>query len=90
MGFCEGINARGNSSVAASSCLAVDDDLRRKSEVRPGSVSYDVEPISDGAGGSLGPAASAVSGNMLVLVPRKVVDSFDVPPVERFRDVSLA
>lgn len=73
VGFGKGVDAAWIAAVARASGLAVDDDLRRKSDVRPSSVSGNVDPICDGAGRALRPARTAVSGNMLVFGPGKVV-----------------
>ena len=85
VGFGEGIDAAGVSSIAASSSLAVDDDLGREGNIRPGSVAGDVDAIGNRRSGSLCPAAPAVSRNVLILAPREVVNSRNIPPVPRFR-----
>ena len=69
------------SAVAVTAPSTVDENLRREGDIRPRSVSGDVDPIGDGAGGALGPATSAVVGNVLIFVPGEVVDSADVSPV---------
>lgn len=81
------VDATRISSVAASSGLAVDDHLRRKSHIRPGSVSDDVDSVSNRAGSALSPAGSTVGRNVLILVPGNIVDSINVSPVPILRKV---
>ena len=75
------VDFSGVSSVAASSSLAVDDDLRGEGHGRPGVLSDDVDSVGDGAGRSMGPAGSAVGGDVLVSGPTEIVGSVDVSPV---------
>ena len=75
------INPLGVTSPAATSRFAVYDDLNGKSNIGPGSVSRNVDPISNRAGGRLGPATATVCGNVLVFGPGQVVDAADVSPV---------
>lgn len=74
------VHFSGVAAVAGSSSLAVDNDLGGKVELRPSVVSGDVDPVSDGAGGSVSPARAAVDGDVLVAAPRKIVSSADVAP----------
>ena len=85
VGFGEGIDTSGVSSIAASSSFAVDDDLRREGDIGPGSVAGDVDAIGNRRSGSLCPTAAAVSRNVLILASREVVNSRNIAPVERFR-----
>jgi hypothetical protein len=75
------------SSVATSSSLAVDDHLRRKRDIRPSSVSGNVDSVSNRTGGALSPARATVCRDMLILGPREIVDSANVSPVPTFREV---
>lgn len=69
VGLGVGIDAGGESTVTASSGLAVDDYLRGKGDVRPTAIASYVDPVSNGAGTSLRPTTAAVCGNVLVFVP---------------------
>ena len=69
------------SAVAVTAPSTVDENLGGEGDIRPRSVSGDVDPIGDGAGGALGPATSAVVRHVLIFVPGEVVDSADVSPV---------
>ena len=65
------INITGVSTVARAAGLAVDDHLGIKSDWRGCHIIIlDVESVSDGGGGTLGPARATILGNVLVLVPR--------------------
>lgn len=52
----EFVNTDWVTTVAASSGVAVDDDLGRKSHLWPLVVSQNVDSVSQGTGGTVGPA----------------------------------
>lgn len=61
--------------------MAIDQDLWCEHHVRPGAVSGDVDPVGEGAGGGVGPAAAAVLRQVLITGQRQVVNAIDIPPV---------
>ncbi len=65
----EDIDREGITTIATTPCLAVDDHLGGQSYVRPLSAPDNVDPVSNGTGGALGPAAAAVSRDMLIFGP---------------------
>lgn len=73
------------SSVARTSGLAVDNNLWRQVHLGPGVVPSNVDSVSNRASGSMGPARSAVSGDMLIPAPRQIVLATDISPIPRFR-----
>jgi hypothetical protein len=81
------VDTHGVTTVAITTSLTVDDGLRRKSSLRIGVVSQNVDSVSQSRGGSLGPAGSAVLRNVLVLGPGDVVDTVDVSPIPRGGEV---
>jgi hypothetical protein len=85
--FSENIDLSRVTAVAGSSGLAVHDDLGWEIHVRPGSVSNNIDSVGDGAGCSVGPAASAVNWYVLVSGPWKPVSFVDVSPVPFFGKV---
>ena len=73
--------SQGGASVAAESVfLARDQNLWGQVDVGPGSVSGDLDTIGEDRGGSVGPAGTAVLGNVLVENVRQVVGVVDVVP----------
>lgn len=74
IGLSEGVDIRSESAIAAPTSLAVDHDLWREGNIRPGAIAGDVDAIGDGGGTALCPAAAAVDRDVLVLRPREVVD----------------
>lgn len=81
------IDSSSVTSVAAASSLAVDDGLGWEGDIWPGSVSGDIDSVSNRAGGSLCPAGAAVCGNVLILVPWEIVDAANVSPVPGFGQI---
>jgi len=81
------VDTHGVTTVAITTSLAVDDSLGRKRGLRIAVVSQDVDSVSQSGSGSLGPAGSAVLGNVLVLGPGDVVDAVDVSPIPRGGEV---
>jgi len=81
--MCGRVDTTGVTTVARATLLGIDNGLGIDGD---GSVSaqlvHDVESISNCGGRSLSPARPAVLGNVLVLVPGKVVDSVHVSPVD--------
>lgn len=75
------------SSITASSSIAVDDNLWGDGHLGERVVSEDIDSVSDGRGGSHGPAGTAVDGEMLVSGVAEVVGSSDVLPGELGWDV---
>ena len=69
------------SSVAGTSSVAVDGDLRGKRYLRPGVVSEDIDSVSEGGQRTLGPAGPTVDGDVLVYGPTHEVPSAHVSPV---------
>jgi len=77
------VDFSGVTTVARATSVAVDDSLGVEADGGgEGKVGVDVESISEGGGGALSPAGSTVSGDVLVLVPGKVVSSVVVSPVD--------
>lgn len=76
------------SSVAASSSLAIDDNLGRQGHIWPSPVSQDVDSVGDWGSRSMSPAAAAVSWDMLVSSPGQIVNSWDVSPVPGFWQIA--
>lgn len=81
------INVAGVAALAVSSVIAVDDHLGGESEVRPGSVSGDVDAICQRTCGCLNPTVTAVVRRPLIFCPRKVVYSGDVSPIPILRQI---
>jgi len=80
------VNLSGITAIARASSLAVDDDLSVKANWGWClEVIQDVEAVSYGRSCSLGPAGSAVLGNVLVLVPGQVILAIHVSPVSNWR-----
>jgi hypothetical protein len=82
------VDISGVTTVAGATSWAVDDSLG--AETNRGvslQASEDVETIGNGGGGALGPAWSAVLGNVLVLVPWEVGLTVHVSPVNVGGDV---
>merc|ERR1719313_841921 len=78
----EAVETAGVAALARATGTAVDDDLSVKADRgRVLVAEHDVESVSDGAGGALGPAGATVDGDVLVLVPGEVVGVVDVAPV---------
>jgi len=78
-----GVDATGVTSIARATSLGVDDDLSVDGDGGEGlQLVEDVKSVSNGGSRSLSPARPAVLGNVLVLVPGKVVDSVHVSPVD--------
>ena len=84
------VDTTGVATLAGATGTAVDDDLGVEGD-GSGVVVFeqDVETISEGAGGTLGPAGAAVHGDVLVLVPGEVVLAVNVSPVPLSGDVRL-
>jgi len=57
-----------------------DEDLRGEVDIGPGGVSCDLDAVRDYGSGGVGPARSAVLGNVLVPNVGQVVHSIDVVP----------
>lgn len=74
------IDSQWITSVTVTSSITVDDGLRGETD-GDSHVSEDVDSVGKRRGGTLSPARAAILGNMLVLVPREVVDSADVSPI---------
>ena len=76
------VDESGLTTVAVAASLAVDDNLGVQTD-RGGvaQACQDVESISKGRGCALGPAATAVPGNVLILIPGEVVAAVNVAPV---------
>lgn len=76
------VNFNRISAVARATFVTVDNDLSIKTDWRRTCVPIqDVESVSDGGGGSLGPARATIARNVLVLVPRHVVHTVHISPV---------
>lgn len=71
------------SSFAGASHLAVDDELRRESDVRPNFSSADINPVCERTGRSKGPASSTVLGNMLISGDRHIICVRDISPIPK-------
>ena len=84
-GICPLVNLCWISSIAGSSCLAIDDDLGVEANwgsLLASHTIHDVESISDSRCGTLCPARAAVLRDMLVLIPGEIVYSVLVSPVD--------
>ena len=71
------------SALARPASPAVDDGLRRESDVGEAASVGDDEAVGQGRGSALGPAGAAVVRHVLVHRPRQVVGAVDVTPVPR-------
>jgi hypothetical protein len=65
-----------------------DDNLGRYVDIGPGSVTGDLDAIRESGGGGVGPAGTAVLGDVLVADIGKVVGVVDIVPEPLFGEVS--
>jgi hypothetical protein len=70
----------GLSSVASIILRARDKNLRSNVDIRPGSLSGDLNSIGESRGGGMSPAGSAILGNVLVSNVGKIGNSINVVP----------
>jgi hypothetical protein len=68
-------------AIAAATCLTVDNNLWRKSHLRPSIVACNVDTVSDCRNWCLCPAGATVNGNMLIYIPREIVNSVNITPI---------
>mmetsp|Transcript_12625 Transcript_12625/g.21241 ORF Transcript_12625/g.21241 Transcript_12625/m.21241 type:complete len:592 (+) Transcript_12625:45-1820(+) len=68
------------SSVAAVVATAGDEDLGGDVDVRPGSIPLDLDPVRESRGGGVGPAGTAVLGDVLVPDVGQVAGGVHVVP----------
>ena len=72
-----------------TSVIDATSNLWRNVDIRPGGFPGDLDPVWEGGGGGLGPAAPAVLGNVLVLgLSQEVLTSNVSPEPLRGRGVS--
>lgn len=82
----------GVATIAGTTSLAVDNDLGVEANRRgtASQIIQNLEAISDRRSATLRPARATITGNVLVLVPRHVVLTIHVPPVNIGRKIILA
>lgn len=79
------VNTNGLTTVAAATSLTIEDDLNTQGNIRPSSVSSNVDSISKGGGSTMSPARTTVLRNVLVSGERKIVDIADISPIPVLR-----
>ena len=74
-------------TLAGTSTCTVDNSLRREINGREGTISHQIDTIRESRGGTLSPAGTTIDRNVLILVPRSIVETIKVTNIISLRDL---